>query len=72
MDGGALHVEGGGDGLVVVAEVVLHDEEDVLGGGEVLVLALPLLPALGAQLGEVVHQALQFFGRGLADAPIWL
>ncbi len=39
-------------------EVVLHDEEDILGGGEAAVLMLPLLPAFRAQLGEVVHQAL--------------
>ena len=39
-------------------EVVLHDEEDVLRGGEAFVLAFPLLPAFWAQLGEVVHQAL--------------
>ena len=49
-------------------EVILHDEEDVLSGGETTVLALPLLPALRTQLGEVVNQALQFLGRGLGYA----
>ena len=67
-NGGTLDIEGGGDGLVIVAEIILHDEEDILRGGESAVAALPLLPALRAQLGEVVHQALLFFGSGLGDA----
>ena len=49
-------------------EVVLHDEEDILRGGEAAVLMFSLLPALRAQLGEVVHQALLFLGGGLGDA----
>ena len=35
-------------------QVVLHDKEDVLRGGEAAVAAFPLLPALRAQLVEVV------------------
>ena len=51
-------------------KVILHDEEDILGGGEAAVAAFPLLPALRAQLGEVVHQALLLLGGGFGDAEI--
>ena len=40
-------------------------KKHVLCRGEVLVLPLPLLPAFGTQLGEVIGQALQFLGSGL-------
>ena len=51
----AFHIKDGGDGLVIEMEVVLHDEEDILRGGEAAVLMFPLLPALRSQLGEVFH-----------------
>jgi len=54
------------DGVVIVVEIILKDQEHVLRGGEWGIGMLPLTPTFGAQLGEVVYQTLLLIWRYMA------